>query len=84
MHYYPTEESNQQVQTPTEKGGESLQAVVTKPFEGSDGSSTLAGHIDLVLKSRRLDSHQHDSVYKTDAFLSRATSAEAVIAAAQA
>lgn len=53
-------------------------------FEDSHASSTLAGHIELALKSRRLDSHQHDSVYKTDAFLSRATSAEAVIAAAQA
>ena len=35
-------------------------------------------------KSRRLDSHQHKPVYKTGAFLSRATSAEAAIAAAQA
>ncbi len=29
----------------------------------------------LCLQSRRLDSHQHASAYKTDAFLSRATSA---------
>jgi hypothetical protein len=28
-----------------------------------------------VLKSRRLDSHQHQPVYKTGAFLFRATSA---------
>ena len=53
-------------------------------FEGSHASSTLAGHVDLALKSRRLDSHQHKPVYKTGAFLSRATSAEAAIAAAQA
>ena len=53
-------------------------------FEDSHASSTLARHVDLVLKSRRLDSHQHKSVYKTGAFLSRATSAEAAIAAAQA
>ena len=38
----------------------------------------------ISLKSRRLDSHQHKPVYKTGAFLSRATSAEAVVAAAQA
>ena len=52
-------------------------------FEDSHASSTLVGHVDLVLKSRRLDSHQHKPVYKTGAFLSRATSAEAAIAAAQ-
>ena len=33
-------------------------------------SITPPGH-----KSRRLDSHQHDSAYKADAFLFRATSA---------
>ena len=59
MLYYPTEESNQQVQTPTEEGGESLHAVAETPFEDSHASSTLAGHVDLALKSRRLDSHQH-------------------------
>ena len=52
-------------------------------FEGSHASSTLAGQF-VPLKSRRLDSHQHKPVYKTGAFLSRATSAEAAIAAAQA
>ena len=31
--------------------------------------------IGLFIQSRRLDSHQHQPVYKTGAFLSRATSA---------
>ena len=44
-------------------------------FEGSHASSTLAGHLRCSFKSRRLDSHQHQPVYKTGAFLSRATSA---------
>jgi hypothetical protein len=37
-------------------------------------SATPSGHI-LSLQSRRLDSHQHEPVYKTGAFLCRATSA---------
>jgi hypothetical protein len=32
-------------------------------------------HRDIANQSRRLDSHQHDAVYKTAAFLNRATSA---------
>ena len=36
-------------------------------------SATPSGHNHI--KSRRLDSHQHRPVYKTGAFLSRATSA---------
>jgi hypothetical protein len=44
MPYYPAEESNQQVQTPTDEGGESLHAVAETQFEDSHASSTLAGH----------------------------------------
>ena len=40
------------------------------PSEGPMLSATPPGH-----KSRRLDSHQHDPVYRTGALLSRATSA---------
>ena len=37
-------------------------------------------HRDVIFKSRRLDSHQHQPVYKTGAFLSRATSASSTSA----
>jgi len=45
---YPTEESNQQVQSPTDVGGESLHAAAEKQFEGSHASSALAGHLRSI------------------------------------
>ena len=39
------------------------------------GSDAIRYTIGTTIKSRRLDSHQHQPVYKTGAFLSRATSA---------
>jgi hypothetical protein len=46
-----------------------------RTFGGSDANPLH--HRDSVSgKSRRLDSHQHEPVYKTGAFLSRATSAK--------
>ncbi len=44
-------------------------------FEDCHASTTLAGRADSNTKSRRLDSRQYQPVYKTGAFLSRATSA---------
>lgn len=44
-------------------------------FEDCHASTTLAGRSASFIKRRRLDSHQHKPVYKTGAFLSRATSA---------
>ena len=44
-------------------------------FEDCHASTTLAGRSDSNNKSRRLDSRQYQPVYKTGAFLSRATSA---------
>ena len=45
-----------------------------RTFGGSDAIHYTIGIQSL--KSRRLDSHQHEPVYKTGAFLSRATSAK--------
>ena len=44
-------------------------------FEDCHASTTLAGRSHSNIKSRRLDSRQYQPVYKTGAFLSRATSA---------
>ena len=53
--------------------------VVSTPTWTRTRTKTLgksrAVHYTIGIKSRRLDSHQHDLVYKTSAFLNRATSA---------